>query len=172
MRCLSQIRAAVFLAFLSGVAFGQAKPEEPIKPAHISGRLVTLDGNPVSFPVRISKLDWDVPPNELTAMADGHGVFTFLAESNRKYKIWLGAGMKTAPRMVDTANGKDIDVGDLVFEYCPPVNASAPMRPVSQPQLIGGVDDPSKGIHCYSASIIRNDRNRRKGGMEIHLPLA
>lgn len=82
-------------------------------------------------------MERDVLPNEITAMADGHGVFTFLAESNHKYRIWLGVGMKTAPRTVDTASREDIDVGDLVFEYCPPVNASAPKQPVSQPQLIG-----------------------------------
>src|ERR1017187_1643209 len=138
MRCrLNRFAAAVFLSVLAGVAFGQMKSGEPVKTVRISGRLVSPDGNPVSFAVRISKMERDGPPNEITAISDGHGLFTFLAESHHKYRIWLGAGMKTAPKMVDTASGTDIDVGDIIFEYCPAANFSMPNPPPSQPQLVG-----------------------------------
>jgi hypothetical protein len=135
--CLNRFAAAAFLFVLAGVAFGQMKSDEPVKTVRISGRLVSPEGNPASFAVRISKMERDGPPNEITAISDGHGLFTFLAESHHKYRIWLGAGMKTAPKTVDTTSGTDIDVGDMIFEYCPAANFSIPKPPLSQPQLVG-----------------------------------
>ncbi len=113
------------------VLFGSARAQTPtgeaIKTVHISGRLVSLDGNPVSFHLRVARIAPDGFKDEGTAIAGRDGRFSFMAAPGRKYRISLAAGgMKTPLKMVDTSSGKDIDVGEMVFEYWPPTTTHIP----------------------------------------------
>ncbi|MGA2434192.1 MAG: hypothetical protein ABSG25_02800, partial [Bryobacteraceae bacterium] len=70
--------------------------------------------------------------DEGTATAGRDGRFTFMAAPGRKYRISLAAGgMKTPPNTVDTSSGKDVDIGDMVFEYCSAVSTSIPKPPTT-----------------------------------------
>jgi len=110
-------------AVLIGSAPAQMPPDEPTKSVRISGRLVFPDGSPVSFGIRMARIDSDGFKDEGTTTVGRDGRFTFMAAPDRKYRISLAAGgMKTPPKVVDATGGKDIDVGNMVFEYCPPVS--------------------------------------------------
>lgn len=64
------------------------------------------------------------------------GVFSFIVPAGNKYRISLGSGIKTASKTVDTATLKDVDVGDMVFEYCPPGrNFAIPKAPANAPMI-------------------------------------
>jgi hypothetical protein len=122
---------------LFGIALAQTTPDEQTKTVHISGRLVFPDGNPASFRLRMDRIEPDRFKEEGTAVAGRDGRFTFTAAPGRKYRISLAAwGMKTPPKRVDTSSGKDMDVGDMVFEYCSAVNMSIP-KPPATTELIG-----------------------------------
>ena len=129
------------VAFCATVLFGrvlaQTPPDEPTKSIHISGRLVSPDRRPVSFPVRMTRIDADGPKSDETVTTGPDGLFTFKAAPGKRYRIALAAGMmKTPPKIVDTTNGKDVDVGDMLFEYCPPVTMHIP-KPPTAPKLVG-----------------------------------
>src|SRR6266478_5083871 len=104
-------RTVAFCATLLLARVPQTPPDEPTKSIHISGRLVSPDRRPVSFPVRLTRIDADGPKSDQTVTTGPDGVFTFKAAPGKTYRIALAAEMmKTPPKMVDTTSGKDIDV--------------------------------------------------------------
>jgi hypothetical protein len=113
----------VGLVMLIGAAAATAQtnlPADPTKSVRIFGRLVFPSGQPASFTVRMAEVAPDGLKDDVVAGADGQkGIFTFYGRPATKYRIYI-SGYKTPPKTVDTASGKDIDVGDLVFENCPP----------------------------------------------------
>jgi hypothetical protein len=115
------------------VTAAQITPVSPGKSVRISGRLVFPGAGPVSFGVQLSKSD--DRRIERTAMAGADGIFSFVVPAGQKYRISLGSGMKTASKVVDTADGKDIDVGDMVFEYCPGRDFKLPKAPATAPMI-------------------------------------
>jgi hypothetical protein len=113
---------------LVGTAPAQTTSPESSKLVRITGRLVDPDGRPVIFVVQLFRIDPDGLKVEAAAdRTREDGTFTLLA-TPAKYEISLGDGMKTPPKMVDTGSGKDIDVGDMLFQYCATVGTS-PSRP-------------------------------------------
>lgn len=140
---------------LFGIALAQTPANEPTKTVRISGRLVFPDGNPVSFGIRMARIDPDGFKDEGTAITGRDGRFSFMAAPGRKYRISLAAGgMKTPPKTVDTTSGKDVDVGDMIFEYCPAVSRSIPKPPATS-DLLGDlrpeqiVIEPQQAAHPY-----------------------
>ncbi len=129
-------RIACF-AIVALASFAQTRPDEPANSVHLSGRLVFPDGSPASYSVRISRIEPDGPIDETPVTSNGLGIFTFLGAPHKKYRLSLGYEFKTPPRTVDTESGKDIDVGDILFERCPPMNYAIPKAPTSPPELIG-----------------------------------
>jgi hypothetical protein len=117
------------VAEISAPALSQSTPEAPTKSVRISGRLVFPDGRPISFGVQLSKIDDH--RIEKTAIAGADGMFSFVVEAGQKYRISLGSGMKTPSKVVDSAIGNDIDIGDMVFEYCPGRDFTIPKRPAT-----------------------------------------
>lgn len=109
----------------------QTSPVSPSPSVRISGRLVSPDGRPVSFGVQLSRSDDH--RIEKTAVAGADGIFSFVVSTGQKYRISLGSGMKTPSKVVDTATGKDFDVGDMVFEYCPGRDLRFPKPPATAP---------------------------------------
>lgn len=114
-------------------ALSQITPVSPAKSVRISGRLVFPDGRPVSFGVQLSRSDDH--RIEKTASAGAEGIFSFIVPAGPKYRISLGSGMKTASKVVDSASGKDIDVGDMVFENCPGRDFKLPEAPATAPMI-------------------------------------
>lgn len=129
---------ALYLAVLPVAGLAQTAPDKPAESVRITGRVVFPESGPVSAYVRVERIEPDgFLTNEKTALTDSHGVFTFLATPHEKYRLDLDVyGVRTRTT-VDTTSGKDVDVGDLIFEKCPPVNFSIPKAPTSQPQLVG-----------------------------------
>lgn len=92
-------------------------------------------------------------------MAGADGVFSFMVPGGPQYRISLGSGMKTAPKVVDTASGKDTDLGDMVFERCPTSDFAIPKAPATAPMtgklrldqiLIEPQQTPSDGKSFWS----------------------
>lgn len=105
----------------------------------ISGRVVLPGGQPVGFHVRMAEVAPDGLKDEVATQADGQkGLFTFIGKPGTTYRIYLGSMYKTPPRTVDTGAGDDVDIGDLVLEYCPPTAGyRIPPKPPVSPQLAG-----------------------------------
>lgn len=120
----------------AGTASTQVKSEQVINPVRITGRLIFPRGEPVSFPVSMAQIEPEGLTNITSAQTDSNGTFTFLVAPARKYRIYLMEGFKTPPKTVDTSEGRDIDVGDMVFERCPPISPKTRQEPTSA-RLIG-----------------------------------
>ena len=151
---------ACCVAVLIGSLLAQTPPDEPRKSVHISGRLVFPDGSPVSFDVRLLRIDSDGPKDDVTAVAGPDGRFTFTATPGHRYKIALAAGgMKTPPKTVDITSSKDIDVGDMIFEYCAAGSRSIPKPPATS-DLVGDlrpeqiVIEPQQAMNPYPAFVL------------------
>ena len=113
--------AALGLLLFAEAAWSQTAPVEYGPPIQISGRLVDIGGKPVRSSVRMAEAEPDGLVNETTAETDSDGIFTFLAKSSKKYRIYLGGGysaIKTPPKTVDTTSGEDVNIGSMVFEHC------------------------------------------------------
>jgi hypothetical protein len=131
---LSLLAIAIFsVLVIVTPALSQTTPVFSAKSVRISGRLVFPEGRPVSFGVQLSRSDDHRV--EKTAMAGADGIFSFIVPTGQKYRISLGSGMKTASKVVDTASGKDIDVGDMVFEYCLGREFAMPKAPATAPMV-------------------------------------
>jgi hypothetical protein len=128
-RAIGIISAALMIT----PALAQTTPVSPAKSVRISGRLVSPDGRPVSFGVQLSRSDDH--RIEKTAIAGADGMFSFVVAAEQKYRISLGSGMKTPSKVVDTASGKDIDVGEVVFERCPGRDFTVPKSPATAPMI-------------------------------------
>ena len=127
------MRLPAILPFAIATIFVAVSPP-PVSPAQtvrISGRLVSPDGRPVSFGVQLSRSDDQRIENSANAGPDG--IFSFVVAGGQKYRISLGSGMKTRSKVVDTASGKDIDVGDMVSEYCQGRDFTVPKPPANAP---------------------------------------
>ena len=121
--------AAIVAIWLPLAVFAQTT-DKPAGSVRISGRLVFPDGTPVSYGVRMTPLDSDGPAKDVVAVAGRDGRFTFTALPGHKYRIGLAdRGRKTPPKTVDTISGQDIDLGDMVFESCPPMTMKNPQPP-------------------------------------------
>jgi hypothetical protein len=115
--------------------------DEPSKSLHISGRLVFPDGSPVSFNVRLLRIDSDGPKDDLTAVTGPDGRFTFAATPGHRYKIALAAGgMKTGPKTADTTSAK-VSIGSFGYrQQCNKaryfVHLTTPLAPLEKDNLI------------------------------------
>jgi hypothetical protein len=127
------------LIFFASVAPGLAQNTviSTEKSVRISGRLVFPDGTPVSFGVQLSRRDDYRIDKAASAGADG--VFSFVVPAGPIYRISLGYGMKTPSKVVDTSDGNDIDVGDMVFEYCQDRDFILP-KPLATAPLSGNLE--------------------------------
>ena len=133
MRLSPLVLLAVTIIFVSVMIRPALSQTGPVSAVRISGRLVSPDGRPVSFSVQLSRSDDH--RIEKTASAEEDGIFSFIVPAGQKYRISLGSGMKTASKVVDTASGKDIDVGDMVFERCPGRDFRLPKAPATAPMI-------------------------------------
>jgi hypothetical protein len=131
---------ALWLAVLSATGYGQAKPDEPIKPVHISGRVVFPGGGVESgFYVKIARIEPGGPVSQPAVLIDSRGVFTFSGSLGATYRISLGPQVKTPAKMIQITSEKDVDVGDMAFEYCPDIHGAYAKPPTSPPVLIGNL---------------------------------
>jgi hypothetical protein len=140
---------------LFGIALAQTATDEPTKSVRISGRLVFPDGSPASFGIRMARIDPDGFKDEDTTTVGRDGRFMFMAVLGYRYRISLAAGgMKTPPRTADITTSKDVDIGDMVFEYCPAVTTSIP-KPPTVSELVGDlrpeqiVIEPQQPVNPY-----------------------
>jgi hypothetical protein len=110
---------AVMIAALLPVAgLAQTAPDKPADSVRISGRVVFPDGNPVSVPVTIARIEGGFLTHGSSVITDVHGVFSLVVKPGYQYRIHLrGYGIKNQTT-ADTTSGKDLDVGDLVFDRC------------------------------------------------------
>src|ERR1039457_5531492 len=102
-------------------AGAQTAPSTPTKSVRISGRLVFPDGRPASYSVGMARIASDGFKDYVQRVSGGDGIFTFTAAPGHQYRITLDSSMKTARKTVDTGSGKDVYLGDMIFERCPPV---------------------------------------------------
>jgi hypothetical protein len=132
-----QIVAASIAVLLPVAAIAQTTMDKPADSVHISGRVMFPEGGPVSVHVRMARIEPDgLLTDEQFVLTDSHGVFTFFGTPGKRYRIDLdGYGVRTR-KTVDIARGKDIDVGDMIFEKCPAVSHAVPKAPTS-PELLG-----------------------------------
>ena len=141
MRSVWAIVCLLFLLSALGNAQGtvstQVKSEQVINPVRITGRLVFPSGEPVSFHVSMAQIEGEGLTNITSAQTASNGTFTFLAAPKRKYRIYLGQGYKTPRKTVDTAEGRGVDVGDMVFEHCPFLSGGKTRQEPTSAQLIG-----------------------------------
>ncbi len=121
----------------AGAASTQVKSEQVINPVRITGRLIFPSGKPVSFSVSMAEIEPEALTNITSAQTDSNGTFTFLATPYRKYRIYLGQGYKTPRKTVDTAEGRGVDVGDMVFEDCPLISGPKTRQEPTSTQLVG-----------------------------------
>jgi hypothetical protein len=114
------IQAVIIAATVLPVAgLAQTTPDKPTASVRISGRVVFPDGNPVSVHVTIARIEGGFLTHGRSVITDVHGVFSFIVEPGYQYRIHLrGYGIKNQ-KTADTTSGKDLDVGDLVFENAP-----------------------------------------------------
>ncbi len=129
---------ALLLAVMSATGYGQAKPDEQTKPVHISGRVV-FPGGGANFHVYIARIEPGGPVSEPSVLTGSGGVFTFSGSLGVTYRISLGPQVKTPPKIVQITSEKDVDVGDMVFEYCPNIRGAYAKPPTSPPALIGNL---------------------------------
>jgi hypothetical protein len=115
----------------------QVKSERVINPVRVTGRLIFPSGEPVSFDVSMAQIEPDGLTNITSAQTDSNGTFTFLAAPGKKYRIYLGQGYRTPRKTVDTAEGRGVDVGDMVFEHCPFISGAKTRQEPTATQLIG-----------------------------------
>lgn len=111
-------------------AHSQITPISPARSVRIFGRIVLPDGKPVDTGVELFRIDYGF---EKSGRAGPGGIFSFIVLAGPKYRISLGPMIKTASKVLDTALGKDIDVGDLVFEYCPAWDHTSAKPPTTAP---------------------------------------
>lgn len=133
MKLSPPVLLAVTIIFMSIMITPALSQTGPVLTVRISGRLVSSDGRPISFGVQLSRSDDD--RIEKTASAGADGTFSFIVPVGQKCRISLGSGVKTAARVVDTDNGKDIDLGDMVFERCPGRDFRLPKAPATAPMI-------------------------------------
>jgi hypothetical protein len=109
---------AVLAVLLPVAGLAQTTPSKPAESVRISGRVVFPDGNPVSVYVAIARIDGAFLTHGRSVITDVHGIFSLVVEPGYQYRIHLrGYGIKNQ-KTADTTSGKDLDVGDLVFEKC------------------------------------------------------
>ena len=128
------LAAVIFLLAFNGAGSAQTTPDEPAKSVRISGRVIFPAGNPVSASVRMAQIKPEGLRDETSVQTDSHGIFRFVGAAARNYRIYLGnafSGYKTPPKTVSTADGQDIDVGDMIYEHCPAVGFGIPKAPMS-----------------------------------------
>lgn len=131
---------ALWMLPIAGLA--QAASEQPGKPIHITGRLVSADGKPVVlWDVRMSRVESiGSSTNTTSTQTDSDGVFSFLAVPGPEYRLDFGSGVKTPPKQVDTGSGQDVSLGDTLYERCPaPTGTSYGKRLASPPALVGNL---------------------------------
>jgi hypothetical protein len=90
MRWMITCRAIVAccVAVLIGGLLAQTLPDESSKSVPISRRLVFPEGSPVSFYVRLLRIDSDGSRDDVTAVTGPDGRFTFTATPGHRYKIF------------------------------------------------------------------------------------
>jgi hypothetical protein len=116
-------------------------PVDPTKSVR-SGRLILPAGGPVtSFSIHLAEVGPDGLSDETSVLTDSHGVFTFFGRPATKYRVYPGGGyngIKTPPRIADTADGRDVDAGEMILENCSPwVPQNAAPRAPESIELVG-----------------------------------
>ena len=118
MNVVVQAGLAIIAVLLPVAGLAQSTPDKPAESVRITGRVVFPDGNPVSVPVTIARIEGGFLTHGSSVITDVDGVFSLVVEPGYQYRIHLrGYGIKNQ-RTADTTSGKDLDVGDLVFEKC------------------------------------------------------
>src|SRR5579862_7855406 len=159
---------AIIAVTLPAPGLAQTTPVKPPGFVRISGRVVSQNGQPMpanTVTVRMARIEPDgLLTDEKIAETDSHGGFTFLAAPNEHYRIYAKGDGVGHRRTVDTKSGKDANVGDVLFETCPPVcinpNASRtqselvrtlkPERIIIEPQ--DAVYNPWRGLAAHQST--------------------
>lgn len=114
---------SVIAAFWS-ITTACVRAESTVRTVRISGRLVVPDGHPaVTESIGIVRITSDGFKDYRQTLSGTDGRFVFTVARGYQYRIATVLG-KTTRKTVDTRTGKDVDLGDLTFERCPP----APIR--------------------------------------------
>jgi hypothetical protein len=113
---ISGFAVVTLLVVLPTNGVGQENTEAPIKPVLISGRIIDGTGAPIA---RVAVTLEAVEPSEATATThtDQDGRFTCKATLRKTYELHLEMpGFKGLRVTVETAAGRDIDLGTVVFK--------------------------------------------------------
>ena len=138
----SDIAKLIFgFILLSAVGIPQEGPS-----VRISGRSIDLQGKPTIRVVRLAPLESGSFALEKEIIPDQQGFFDLNVLAGKKYRIWFGRYYKTAPKLVDALAGRDIELGDLVFENCPTENPRMVNPPAS---TVGGQMDFYAGSNHF-----------------------
>ena len=126
--------------------FAQSKPDAPATAVRISGRVVDTDGSPlIGYEVHVARMNSGQATFLPSVRTDSRGIFMFAADSGPAYRISLGPGVKTPPKMLDTGDAKDKDAGNMVREYCSNLGV-VDARPLSTPPPLHGDLKPEQII--------------------------
>jgi hypothetical protein len=68
---------------------------------------------------------------------DSDGGFTVLGELRKTYRISLGPGFKTPPKVVRVDAAQDVDIGDMVLQKCVNLRGPYAKPPDSPHELVG-----------------------------------
>jgi hypothetical protein len=114
--------AIVAIMFCNG-AFAQAKSNEPIKAIHISGRIASTTGAPISgLTVTLRNVTGgDQPLQDNKVITDEKGVFAFGAARGVEYQAFLDVTQETKMGIgtIEIAEGQDVALGEIVLEFTP-----------------------------------------------------
>ena len=124
---------ALQLVLLHAVGSAQEEP----KVVRIFGRSIQLNGSRAVRDVLVQRIEIDGPSDVKSAYTNAQGMFSLLVPTGKTYRVWFGHNFKTPPKTVNAVAGEDIDLGDLVFEYCPIPHYSSPVPPTSILELKG-----------------------------------
>jgi len=125
--------ALVCFAVLNCAGLAQPTATNSVK---ISGRIVDANG-PMSVVVRMTRIVGHDLVDEKTVISSRDGRFTFLGVPGNKYRIYLPEYLVRIQKTVDTASGKDVELGDLAFERCGDVYFGTPPKAPTSPPSHG-----------------------------------
>ena len=147
---------ALQLVLLHAVGSAQEEP----KVVRIFGRAIQLNGSRAVRDVLVQRIEIDGPSDVKSAYTNAQGMFSLLVPTGKTYRVWFGHNFKTPPKTVNAVAGEDIDLGDLVFEYCPIPHYSSPVPPTSILELKGKLKPNQIIIEKQKATVEEGNRIR------------
>ena len=147
---------ALQLVLLHAVGSAQEEP----KVVRIFGRAIQLNGSRAVRDVLVQRIEIDGPSDVKSAYTNAQGMFSLLVPTGKTYRVWFGHNFKTPPKTVNAVAGEDIDLGDLVFEYCPIPHYSSPVPPTSILELKGKLKPNQIFIEKQKATVEEGNRIR------------